>query len=212
MGMRSEFRVESCRSAAFGPEASPLLSGEGQGEGSGPSLRAGASSSAADELAPSSAPSSPARRPASPALPEPGTPDSDPRTLRAGGRHVLVDFWTDDASALRHVGTWEALLPDACRDAGATVLGSRFHQFAPDGVTGIVLLAESHASVHTWPEAGLATLDVFTCGSLDAEAVVQRIREALDPVRERVSVVLRGDAAPDLPTPIASSPAEPDGD
>ena len=97
---------------------------------------------------------------------------------------------------MRRVETWETLLPEACRDAGATVLGARFHQFAPDGVTGIVLLAESHASVHTWPEAGLATLDVFTCGSLDAEAVVNRIREALDPVRETVTVVLRGDAGP----------------
>jgi len=112
---------------------------------------------------------------------------------RAGGRHVLVDLWVDDASPLRHVETWETLLPDACRDAGATVLGSRFHQFEPDGVTGIVLLAESHASVHTWPEAGLATLDVFTCGSLDSDAVVARIREAISPVRERITVVHRGD-------------------
>ena len=128
-------------------------------------------------------------------------------SARAGGRHILVDFWTDDARTLRRVASWESLLPDACRDAGATVLGARFHQFAPDGVTGVVLLAESHASVHTWPEAGLATLDVFTCGSLDAEAVVQRIRDVLRPVRERVTVVHRGDVA--LPT--SSSTVEPDG-
>ena len=112
---------------------------------------------------------------------------------RAGGRHILVDLWVADASPLRRVETWETLLPDACRDAGATVLGSRFHQFDPDGVTGIVLLSESHASVHTWPEAGLATLDVFTCGSLDSNAVVARIREALSPVRETLNVVTRGD-------------------
>ncbi|GAB5536967.1 MAG: adenosylmethionine decarboxylase [Rubricoccaceae bacterium] len=104
-----------------------------------------------------------------------------------------MDLWVADASSLRHVETWETLLPDACRAAGATVLGSRFHQFEPDGVTGIVLLAESHASVHTWPEAGLATLDVFTCGSMDTVAVVDRIREALSPVRENMTVVYRGD-------------------
>ena len=125
---------------------------------------------------------------------------------QAGGRHVLADFWTDDARPLRRVETWEALLPAACRDAGATVLGARFHQFAPDGVTGIVLLAESHASVHTWPEAGLATLDVFTCGRLDAEAVVQCIRAALRPVREQVTVVHRGDVSPSVRPPV-----EPDG-
>ncbi|PAP76150.1 adenosylmethionine decarboxylase [Rubrivirga marina] len=111
----------------------------------------------------------------------------------AGGHHLLVDFWVDDAAPLREVETWEVLLPEACRAAGATVLGARFHQFQPEGVTGIVLLAESHASVHTWPEAGLVTLDVFTCGALDAAAIVETVRQRLSPVRERVTAVARGD-------------------
>ncbi|MEM0963535.1 MAG: adenosylmethionine decarboxylase, partial [Bacteroidota bacterium] len=84
----------------------------------------------------------------------------------------------------------------ACRAAGATVLGAQFHQFQPEGVTGIVLLSESHASVHTWPEAGLVTLDVFTCGALDAAAIVDAIRQRVSPVRERVTAVARGDAQP----------------
>ena len=58
-----------------------------------------------------------------------------------------------------------------------------------------MLLAESHASVHTWPEAGLVTLDVFTCGALDAEAIVAAVRQRLAPVRERVTAVARGDVA-----------------
>ena len=120
-----------------------------------------------------------------------------PASLPAGGHHLLVDFWVADPEPLRRVATWEALLPEACREAGATVLGARFHQFEPEGVTGIVLLAESHASLHTWPEAGLVTLDVFTCGALDARAIVGRIRAALSPVRERVTAVVRGDRAPD---------------
>ncbi|MGB3543220.1 adenosylmethionine decarboxylase [Rubrivirga sp.] len=128
---------------------------------------------------------------------------------RAGGHHLLADFWVEDAGPLRWTATWERLLPDACRSAGATVLGSRFHQFEPDGVTGIVLLAESHASVHTWPEAGLVTLDVFTCGALDTEAIVHSVRQALRPSRERVTAVARGNAAqPDLEvarTPRSSS-------
>ena len=113
---------------------------------------------------------------------------------RAGGHHLLVDFWVEDARPLRRAATWERLLPDACRGAGATVLGARFHQFEPDGVTGVVLLAESHASVHTWPEAGLVTLDVFTCGALDTEAIVEAVRRSLRPTRERVTAVARGDA------------------
>ena len=114
----------------------------------------------------------------------------------AGGLHLLVDLWVDDPEPLRWAATWEDLLPLACAEAGATVLGATFHQFEPAGVTGVVLLAESHASVHTWPERGLATLDVFTCGSLDAEAVVARVRAAIRPARERVTVVARGEAAP----------------
>ena len=118
-----------------------------------------------------------------------------PHAPAAGGHHLLADFWVDDAEPLRRVETWEALLPKACRAAGATVLGARFHQFRPEGVTGIVLLAESHASVHTWPEAGLVTLDVFTCGALDAAAIVEAVRRRLAPVRERVTAVARGDVA-----------------
>jgi len=118
-----------------------------------------------------------------------------------------VDFWVEDAEPLRRVASWEALLPDACREAGATVLGARFHQFQPEGVTGIVLLAESHASLHTWPEAGLVTLDVFTCGALDAHAIVDRIRTALAPVRERVTAVARGDRATLHTTDSARGPA-----
>jgi S-adenosylmethionine decarboxylase len=112
------------------------------------------------------------------------------------GRHLLADFWTDDVEALRWVADWERMLPDACRRARATVLGARFHQFRPHGVTGIVLLAESHASVHTWPERGLATLDVFTCGSMDAAAVLDAVRAALRPTRERVTALERGQPAP----------------
>ena len=108
------------------------------------------------------------------------------------GRHLLVDFWTDNASALERADGWEGLLVDACVAAGATVLAARFHQFQPCGVTGIVLLAESHASVHTWPERGLVTLDVFTCGPMDAAVVVAAVRAAVRPTREQVTTVERG--------------------
>ena len=118
-----------------------------------------------------------------------------PHAPAAGGHHLLADFWVADPEPLRRVATWEERLPDACRAAGATVLGARFHQFEPDGVTGVVLLAESHASVHTWPEAGLVTLDVFTCGALDTAAIVDAVRRWLTPVRERVTAVARGDVA-----------------
>ena len=113
----------------------------------------------------------------------------------AGGHHLLADFWVEDAVPLERAEAWRERLPEACRAAGATVLGCQFHQFEPAGVTGVVLLAESHASVHTWPEAGLVTLDVFTCGALDTAAIVGAVRAWLSPVRERVTSVARGDVA-----------------
>ena len=142
----------------------------------------------------------------------PRGPSPLPHAPAAGGHHLLADFWVGAAEPLRWKGTWETLLPEACRAAGATVLGARFHQFQPEGVTGIVLLAESHASVHTWPEAGLVTLDVFTCGALDAAAIVETVRQRLAPVRERVTAVARGDvaqpeaAAARIPTRPAAAP------
>ena len=126
----------------------------------------------------------------------PGTRDAasaSPDAHPPGGHHLLADFWVDDAGPLERAEAWRERLPEACRAAGATVLGAQFHQFRPAGVTGIVLLAESHASVHTWPEAGLVTLDVFTCGALDAAAIVDAVRRWLGPTRERVTAVARGD-------------------
>jgi S-adenosylmethionine decarboxylase len=120
----------------------------------------------------------------------------------AGGLHLLADLWVADPAPLRAVATWEAMLPEACRAAGGTVLGARFHQFEPEGVTGVVLLAESHASLHTWPEAGLLTLDVFSCGALDARAVVDRIRAEVRPVRERLTLIARGDVPEPGPAPL----------
>lgn len=116
-----------------------------------------------------------------------------------GGRHLLADLWVDDPEPLRHAPLWRELLPAACRAAGATVLGVTVHQFEPEGVTGVVLLAESHASVHTWPEAGLATLDVFTCGAMDAGVVLAHVRAAIGAVRERVTIVERGALTGHLP-------------
>ena len=75
----------------------------------------------------------------------------------------------------------EAALRDAARAAGATVIDVRLHHFGPGmGVTGVALLAESHISIHTWPEHALAAVDLFVCGaSADARAGLEVIRERL---------------------------------
>ena len=112
-------------------------------------------------------------------------------------RHLLYDLWLDDPAPLRRVEPLRTLLLDATRASGATVLAERFHQFEPHGITGVLLLAESHLSVHTWPEENLATLDVFTCGAMDALLIVQRLRDALAPRRDSLRTVLRGIEEPE---------------
>ena len=98
----------------------------------------------------------------------------------------------------------EALLVSECARAGLTAVSSKFHQFgtgeAPAGVTGVVLLEESHACVHTWPELGCVTLDVYVCSfSKDnratAQALFQRLIEAFAPENARTQQLERGISA-----------------
>ena len=107
-------------------------------------------------------------------------------------KHLLYDLWVDDVAMLERVDPWVEILLGAAREVQATVIGQQFHQFEPRGATGFLLLAESHISVHTWPEEGLAAIDVFTCGEMDVNSIVDWLRDRLHPRQERVTVVTRG--------------------
>jgi len=87
---------------------------------------------------------------------------------------------------------------DAVADAGLTIVGDRFHQFEPQGVTGAVILAESHLAIHTWPEMGSVTLDVYVCNfttdnTAKAEALFRSLKKHLRPTRARFQAIRRGD-------------------
>ncbi|GAB2859697.1 hypothetical protein GCM10027277_30280 [Pseudoduganella ginsengisoli] len=98
------------------------------------------------------------------------------------GRHVLADLSGIDAAKLTSCGTIERLLRAAAEAAGAHVLHSHFHGFGPgQGVTGVALLAESHISIHTWPEHGYAAADIFMCGDARPELALQMLQSALAP-------------------------------
>jgi S-adenosylmethionine decarboxylase len=90
----------------------------------------------------------------------------------------------------------EAALRAAAAVIGATVVGALFHRFAPQGVTGVLLLSESHASVHSWPERGYAAVDVYTCGERGADAAVEALRAGLMAGRVEAIRIVRGDGAP----------------
>jgi S-adenosylmethionine decarboxylase len=115
------------------------------------------------------------------------------------GIHLLGELY--DCPARAAVLGAAPALRDLClravRDAGLTVVGDRFHQFAPQGVTGAVLLAESHLAIHTWPERGFATIDVYVCNytadnTAKAERLFDAIKEALQPQRLLAHRIERG--------------------
>ena len=84
--------------------------------------------------------------------------------MNALGRHLLLELKDCDREVLNDLNLLRHILQEAATAAGATVLGDSFHQFEPQGVSGVVIIAESHLFIHTWPEYGYAAVDIFTCG------------------------------------------------
>ena len=81
------------------------------------------------------------------------------------GYHVLLELRDCNPTLLNDLNYIRQAMLTAANDVGATVVGESFHRFSPQGVTGILAIAESHISIHTWPEYGYAAADIFTCGS-----------------------------------------------
>ena len=122
-------------------------------------------------------------------------PRSAPAPHQAAGIHLLADLGGIAADRLSACGRIEQLLRAAADAAGARVLHSHFHGFGEGlGVTGVVLLAESHISIHTWPEAGFAAVDIFMCGQAQPELALAIITEALQPQSRTLNTIRR--AAP----------------
>lgn len=84
--------------------------------------------------------------------------------MHALGRHLLAEFFECRADFLDDRARVEKMLVDAAIECGATVVGQIIHQFNPHGISGVVVIAESHLAIHTWPEYHYAAIDVFTCG------------------------------------------------
>ena len=107
------------------------------------------------------------------------------------GSHVLVDFW--GASNLTEPELIEATLREAAEACGATVLHVHVHRFASNGgVSGVAVLAESHISIHTWPELDFAAFDIFMCGNCAPERALPVLRRVFRPVRESIGEHKRG--------------------
>lgn len=111
--------------------------------------------------------------------------------VRFAGTHLLIDLW--DAENLDDIKLIERTLCDGAEAAGATILHCHLHHFEPNGgVSGVLVLAESHISIHTWPEASYAALDVFMCGDCDPHKAIPALQKAFNPSKIGVDEQLRG--------------------
>ena len=113
--------------------------------------------------------------------------------VRCAGIHLIVDL--HGAQGLDDIDLIEATLRRAVDAARATLLHIHVHHFQPNGVSGVAVLAESHISIHTWPDTGYAAVDVFMCGKANPDACVPVLREAFRAHRVEVNEILRGQGA-----------------
>lgn len=117
----------------------------------------------------------------------------DPREKSGLGIHLLAELHGCPADRLNHPEWLDATLVAAANEAGATVVNSSFHHFSPQGVSGVVVIAESHITLHTWPEMGYAALDVFTCAKPElTECIAAKIVQRLAPESVERQTIQRG--------------------
>lgn len=113
------------------------------------------------------------------------------------GHHYIAELWDCPHDLLNDRARLESLTLEAARAARVTVINQQFHAFSPQGVTGILLLAESHLSIHTWPELGYAAVDLFTCGDeLAAREAVLELASRIRAGRLDLQIIGRGHQDP----------------
>ena len=115
------------------------------------------------------------------------------KKMKALGRHLILEFYGVSPGILDGIDKVREALLAAAREAGATIKGDFFHKFTPQGVSGVVIIAESHISIHTWPELEYAAVDIFTCGEkADPWKAYRFLMEVFKPKATRVLELDRG--------------------
>lgn len=116
--------------------------------------------------------------------------------------HTLIDFHDCDLARLNDAEGLREQMLRAIADAGGTYVTDVFHQFSPHGLSGIVVIAESHVALHTWPEHQFAAIDIFSCTrKLDQDLIIARLGGWLKSTGRRVAAHERGQTVP-APLPI----------
>ena len=113
--------------------------------------------------------------------------------MKSLGQQLIVELYGCNRTLLDDPSRLEQILTEAISRSGGTIIRPCFHQFSPHGVTGVVVIAESHVSIHTWPEFGYCALDVFTCGTqVKTDQIFEFVRSELEAQETSVMEVKRG--------------------
>lgn len=119
--------------------------------------------------------------------------------LHTLGRHILCEAYGCDPEVLNDRRRVENIMVEAALRAGAEIREVAFHQFAPQGVSGVVVISESHLAIHTWPELGYAAIDVFTCGdSVDPWSACNYLVKSFNATDTCINEIPRGIQQPQV--------------
>lgn len=114
--------------------------------------------------------------------------------MKVIGKHLTVDMYGCSFESLDNVAFVKDAMLTAVKEANMTLLDFTYHKFEPQGLTALALLAESHMSIHTYPEMGYAAVDVFTCGDHSRpDKAVQTLQRFLQPEKTKTTNIKRGD-------------------
>lgn len=135
--------------------------------------------------------------------------------MKSLGYHLILELEGCPEAPLNDPKIVSRVMTEAVESSGATMIQPFFHKFAPQGVSGVVIISESHFSIHTWPEYGYAAVDIFTCGDqIDMDKAVEIIRGGFEATSIQKLMLSRG--MPDLPDemvrhkPEEASPSPPE--
>lgn len=112
---------------------------------------------------------------------------------RSLGRHLIAELYECDEEILNDVQMIEYHMKKAAIESGATIVTSTFHRFLPHGVSGAIIISESHLAIHTWPEYNYASLDIYTCGdSVNPWMALDYLKEVFRSKRQEIEEYKRG--------------------
>lgn len=116
------------------------------------------------------------------------------QTLNFLGRHMLLELYQCPQDILDNINKIEAILVDVVKQINATLINKTFHHFSPHGISGVVVIAESHVTIHTWPEHDYAAIDLFSCDdSIDFELAEKLLVEKFAANTHQSQIIRRGE-------------------